>query len=154
MPSEATLYTQDGKWKIEVRAFKTYLFFYSSIGSEVRTFRKERFRRWYDPWYKHVHWRERAVDHISISNSYRGILPSQSPAAANRWAEGYNRSHLEEKIWVAGFGVSMDATADTGLPDPSTTTPGGAPKLDVREVHGRANVRIGGESFTAEVDAR
>lgn len=153
MTSKATLQGSDGLWKAEVQAFKTNLFFYSSIGTEVKVFRRERYRRWYDPWYKHTHWRASPADFISISNNYQGLLPGLAPGAAQRSADRSNASSLEEKIWSAGFGVSMEAGAGTGLPDPGTTRPGGT-KLDVRSVQANAVVRVGNEQLTASVAAQ
>lgn len=153
MASTVTLNGSDGLWKAEVRAFKNYYIVYSSIGTEVKVYRRERYRRWYDPWYKHTHWRSSPADYITISNTYQGSLPSQVPTAAQRSADRENTSTLEEKIWAFGVGVSMDASAGTGFPDPGSASPGGV-KLDVRSVQGTATVRMGNEQFTATVTAQ
>ncbi len=153
-PRTATLHTSDGQWKVEVTAFKNYLVVYSSIGTEVTAYHWERERRWYDPWYNHHHWVKRPVDRISITNRYSGLLPSMDPSGAVRTASASRASHLEEKLWAVGIGVSMDASAGSGLPDPGTAGPCCGAKLDVREVEGTAHVRIGDEVLTAVVGAR
>ncbi len=153
-PRAATLYSSDGRWKVRAEAFKNYLFLYSSIGTEVTTYHWERQRRWWDPWYDHHHWVERRVDAISITNRYSGLLPNLDPSAAARRASANDRSHLEEKIWAAGIGVSMDASASSGLPDPGTAGPCCGARLDVREVEGHVSVRIGNEVLTTDVSAR
>jgi hypothetical protein len=151
--SSATLYSQDGQWKVQVNAFKNYYLVYSSIGTEVTTYHWEPQRRWYDPWYNFYRWVERPVDSISINNRYTGLTASLSPAAANRSASAYNRSYLEEKLWAVGLGVSMDASADTGLPDSGTAGPCCGAKLDVRGVKSQVSVRIGNEVVSANVAA-
>ena len=152
MSSSVTLHTPDGLWKVEVVAFKNWRLVYSSIGTEVKVFRRERYRRWYDPWYKHTHWKAAPAEYIAISNTFRGLLPSRSVSAAQRSNEGRHIDSLEEKIWSVGLGVSMDASASTGLPDPGSTSLGGV-KLDVQSVSGHVVVVVAAEQFSAQVAA-
>ena len=153
MASTVTLNGRDGLWKAEVRSFKNYYFVYSSIGTEVTVYRRERYRRWYVPLYKHTHWRAAPADFIMINNTYQGLLTSQGSGTAQRSKERENTSTLEEKIWAFGIGVSMEAGAATGFPDPGSTTPGGA-KLDIRSVQGTAVIRIDNEQLSAAVAAQ
>jgi hypothetical protein len=50
---------------------------------------------------------------------------------------------------AVGIGISMDASADTGLPDPATTTPGGGggASLDVRSVESTGRATLAGREL-------
>ena len=138
--------SSDGTWRVELSAFKTNLLVYKAIGATLNVQHRERARSWW-PWGPYVDkWVDRAVPALSVQNAYQGVLPSLAPSVANRSCGATNASSCDCRLWAVGIGISVDASANTGLPDPGTAGPSGGASLDVRSVtsNGRATLP-GGE---------
>jgi hypothetical protein len=132
MAGTVTKLSQDGNWQAELGAFNINLFFYKAIGATIRVRHKEMKRNffWESYW---LDWVEKSVPGLSVTDTFSGLLPNLSPAAASRSERASNASSCDCRLWSVGIGISMDASADTGLPNPNTASPGGA-SLEVRSV--------------------
>lgn len=142
--------SNDGSWEAELHAFKINLIAYKAIGATLTVRHREMRRPWWAPWSApQPTWVSRAVPQLSVGNTYKGLLPSLTPAAASRSCSASNSSSCDCRLWAVGVGISMDASASTGLPDPGTTTPGGGASLDVRSVDSTGRVTLpGGETIS------
>ena len=54
-------------------------------------------------------------------------------------------------LWSAGASVNVDASANSGLPNPGSASPGTAPQLTVQSVGATATVTINGESVSVGI---
>ena len=143
-------YSKDGNWKVEFKAFKTNLFVYKEIGTKITVYHKDLARGFLGLGSKKPRWVERPATSLSIYNTFEGTLPNLSPSAAQRSASRENADSCECKLWSAGIGVSMDASASPGLPDVGTAKPSPKALLDVRSVRGRGTVFIGQEMIVLQ----
>jgi hypothetical protein len=135
--------SRDGNWTAELRAFKINLFVYKAIGATLTVRHKQLRRSRWAPWSApQPAWVAGVVPDISISNTYQGLLPSLSPAAARRSCSAVQASSCDCRLWSIGVSISMDASADTGLPNPGTTLPGAGPSLDVRSVDSNGSATL------------
>jgi hypothetical protein len=133
MASTVTMVSKDGTWQAELAAFHTDVFFYKAIGATLRVRHKEMKRNffWESYW---LDWVERPVPSVSVSDTFSGILPSLTAAAASKFERAANASACDCRLWSVGIGLSMNASAGTGLPDPSTGRPSSGASLEVRSV--------------------
>jgi hypothetical protein len=132
MAGTVTQLSRDGNWQAELGAFNINLFFYKAIGATLRVRHKEMKRNffWESYW---LDWVEKPVPSLSVTDTFRGLLANLSPAAASRSERASNASACDCRLWSVGIGISMDASANTGLPNPDTASPSGA-SLEVRSV--------------------
>ena len=133
MASTVTQLSQDGNWQAELSAFHTDVFFYKAIGATLRLRHKEMHRNFFWESYS-LGWVDKAVPSLSVTDTFSGVLPSLTAAAASRSVRVANNSACDCRLWSIGVGLSMDASSGTGLPDPSTGRPSSGAALDVRSV--------------------
>jgi len=136
MAKKDVKFSNDGNWEITFEAFRTNFVIYQSIGTAIGVRKKNSEGQW-----KY----ERAIS-ISISNKYLGLLPSSHPGQFSKPCPVvHNDCKAKCMLWAVGVGVSVDASASTGLPDTDTARPNAAAKLDVRAVIGHASVMVEGQ---------
>lgn len=139
MPDQITLFTRDGTWKADVKAWKNNFLVYKSIGTQVTVYHREQTK---NTWGNTVtDWVQKPARLIDIANTYKA-----GPASASRQASCPNASYCEEKLWAVG--VSLTIPTDGG--DPSV---GGSAPLEVDSVTGSVMVSIGEEQLRGEVSA-
>jgi len=150
-----TLYTEDGQWKADFRAWKDYWLFYASIGTKVDVYHRE---ATHDVWgNKTTDWVKRPAT-ISIKNTYQGSIAGspkppdtgdtpQSGGLGNfvEVSEFYG-NHAELRMWATGF---FDTTISVAGPQ---TNPAGA-KLDISTVVGQIAVITPGGTMHGVVGA-
>ncbi|HET9057266.1 MAG TPA: hypothetical protein VFN30_10530 [Chitinophagaceae bacterium] len=140
MASEVTVHSRDGNWKIEVEAWKNNFLFYSSIGTEVTVYHRERTT---NVWGSTVtDWVKKNAVSISITNVYSGPVASGSGGSITRSGTWNNRSYAELKEWAVGAKIS--------IPDGGVS---GNAILDIDKVDGSVSVNIGQEILNATVSA-
>ena len=111
-PDKLTLYTEDGQWKAELKAWKDYWFFYNSIGASVDVYHRE---TTHDTWGNKTNWVKRPAS-IFISNFYQGSIagsptvPQNPPDGPPNGGMGdytqageVNSDHAELRLWATGF---------------------------------------------------
>jgi hypothetical protein len=143
VPDELTLYTEDGKWKAKIRAWKDYWLFYASIGAEVDVYERRETR---DVWgHTTTDWVATPAN-IFITANFQGTVgnppaPTNPPGGPGNGGLGdyqrsaeFHNSHGELKLWAAGF-FSTNITVSG-----ERTTPAGA-ILDINSV--AAEIQIG-----------
>lgn len=143
-PDNATAYTQDKQWMIQMHAFTDNWIIYHSIGTEITVYHRERERRWYDPWYNFYHWVARPAAHIEIYNQYQSAVGTRQISTPYLY-NSFNQSHAEAKLVSWGpVGINVSCTADYSScsVNPSVAF---ASSLGVSSVIGNAIVSITGE---------
>lgn len=135
--------TADGSWQVTLKAFKLNALIYSTIGATITASHKEVTGML---WWRKERWAKRPVEFLSVLCQFEGFLPNAVPSAAERGNKRLNASSCDSRLWAAGFSISMDASRNTGLPDPGTTSPGAGSKLDVRKVRAHGTATIGNET--------
>ncbi|GAA3923438.1 hypothetical protein [Actinoplanes auranticolor] len=143
MATESRAYTRDRTWRLVLTAWRTNLLFYNAIGATVHAQHWEETTVWI--FFKKQDWVDKPVESIEVSATFQGVLPSTVPGAARRSDRRVNAAEADARLWSAGIGISVDAGAGSGLPDPGTAKPGIGPKLDVRSVQATANAVVNGE---------
>lgn len=139
MASEATVYSSDGDWKIEVEAWKNNFLVYKSIGTEVNVYHKEKTT---NIWGSSVtDWVKKAASSIHIRNVYSGT----GPGNVTREKTCNNASYCEQKEWAVGVTIT--------LPLDDATDVGGGAILEIDKVEGDVSVTIGHEVLRAHVSA-
>jgi hypothetical protein len=156
VPDELTLYTEDGKWKATIKAFKDYWLFYSAIGAQVDVFQR---RETHDIWgRKTTDWVATPAE-IFMANSYQGDV-AQSPQVPQNPPGGppngglgnfdqsavFHNHHGELKLWAAGFFTTTIKVSG------ERTTPAGA-TLDINSVVSEIEVATSSGTMRGTVGA-
>lgn len=159
-PDTKTLYSPDGQYKVVLRAWKDYWFFYTSIGAEVDVYRRNETR---DTWgNKTVDWVKYPAS-IAMVLRYTGSMypvpvptgPSEPPPAGGglRTIEIPLQTfgaHCEHRLWATGFfttSISVNADGFGGSTHPA------ASKLDVDRVDAAITVSVGNAQLSDTVSA-
>lgn len=133
-----TLFTHDGTWKADVKAWKNNFLVYKSIGPQVTVYHREQTK---NTWGNTVtDWVQKPAKLIDIADTYKA-----GPGSASRRAACPNASYCEEKLWAVGVSLTIPANGDPSL--------GGAAPLEVDSVTGTVMVLIGEEQLRGEVSA-
>jgi hypothetical protein len=128
---ELTVYTEDGKWKAVMRAWKDYWLFYNSIGAKVDVYER---RQTSDIWgHKTTDWVKTPAEIFMIAH-YQGDV-SKSPAGGPPsgglgnfdQSKSFRDAHGELRLWAAGFFTTSISVAG------EETVPAGA-TLDIHSV--------------------
>lgn len=139
MASEKTVYSNDGNWKVEVEAWKNNFLFYTSIGTEVDVYHREKTK---NIWGSTVtDWVKKPASSIHIENKYSGT----GPGVATKTKTCNNASNCELKEWAVGISISIPVGSPTDI--------SGSATLTIDKVEGTVTVQIGHETLKAVVSA-
>ena len=140
MASEVTVLSKDGQWKIEVEAWKNNFLFYSSIGTQVSVYHREKTK---NVWGSTVtDWVKKPASVITIVNKYTGPVFAGGTGSVTKSGQWRNKSSAELKEWAVGVKISI----------PSGEI-GGNAILDIDKVEGTVDVNVGNETLHAQVSA-
>jgi len=144
MADETTVFSKDGTFKADVKAWKNNYLFYKSIGTEVNVYHREETK---NIWGSTVtDWVDKAVPSIEITNVYRGTGPGASPGGVAKSKTCPNTNSCELKEWAVGGSITVTETGDT--------SEGGGAILEIDSVNGSVVVVLpSGERLTAQVSA-
>jgi hypothetical protein len=144
MANSLTLYSKDRKWKVDMNAWKTWVFLHASIGSQAFVYLAQETK---DIWGNTVtDWVGHAAT-IEIINIYKGV--SGTPQTSFEVSETFpDRSGVDLKLTGWGFlSISLTETLDPRL-GPQLIT------LNVDSVDAAIRVTIpGGEQLIGKVSA-
>jgi hypothetical protein len=106
-----------GDTLVEATAFKTNLFFYKSVGSEVTLRRRRRRRRWWCLWLCRT--RDDAQGDVEISNDYYARYEDTAVLldVASHATKCRDASDCELKHWAVGVGASIKFPDGHATPD-------------------------------------
>jgi hypothetical protein len=142
MPRSLTVTSNDGQFKVEMKAFKDWWFFYASIGSTATVFRRQQTK---DTWGQTVtDWVPFGEALITINNIYRGSGLEFSRSIQVRG------SRAELKEWAVGFFKVDIKIADAGV---STDTRPNAASLIVETVEAHIAASVPGNLLQGVVTA-
>jgi len=157
-PDTRTLYSPDGQYKVVLKAWKDYWFFYNSIGAQVDVYRRQETR---DTWgNKTIDWVKYPAA-ITMINRYTGALntpgvPSNDPPPPGGGQttieiplQTYG-SHCEHRLWATGFFQTNIIVNADGFGE--STHPNGA-KLDIARIDSEVRVGVGGAQLSGIVSA-
>lgn len=140
MPSEVSVLSRDGNWKMEVEAWKNNFLFYTSIGTQVTVYHREKTT---NVWGSSVtDWVEKKASSIFITNVYSGSVAAGSGGSITRSGQWNNASEAELKEWAVGFKITLPSGE-----------PGGNAILDIDKVVGTVVVVVGNDRMSATVEA-
>lgn len=139
MASEATVYSKDGTWKIEVEAWKNNFLFYSSIGTQVSVYHKIADTNiWGNAT---TSWKSKSARSITIANTYKGPVIGGGVGQVVDVRTWENTDEASLKQWAVGIKISIPGGV------------GGNAILDIDSVDGEVSVNIGNETLTTKVSA-
>ena len=144
MPDKLTVFSHDGLWKADIRAFKDWAFIYKQIGTKVSVYHLEKTNNVWGQ--STTGWVEKAAV-ISISNTYKGTLGAGGMGGFAVSVQ-CNSHYCEHKLWAWGV-LTISIDLNTGE---VTQGPAGA-ILDVSAVEGQISVGVGNDILQGTVSA-
>jgi hypothetical protein len=144
MADTLTVFTPDQQWKADMSAWKNYLFFYASIGSEVTVYNlQETTNIWGN---STKGWVQQSAL-IMIENTYTGS--EGSGIGTFMQSQQFSASSAELEQWAVGL-ISININPDSG---DASASPGGA-QLIINSVQATITVVVeGGQTMVGKVSA-
>jgi hypothetical protein len=137
-----TLISDDGEFKVDLRAWKDHWGVYASIGSQADVYRRQETNNvWGQPT---VDWMRHEDAAIMISNTYRG----QGHEIAR--VERFRGSHGEQRLWATGF-LSISVHLDQE--EPSHDGRPNLANIPVDSVEAQIVVQVGRHALRGTVTA-
>ena len=164
VPDELTIYTEDGKWKATLKAYKNWLGIYQSIGAEVDVYERRQTR---DTWgHTTTDWVATPTTiymvadfHGDVANPQVPQNPLQNPPGGGfgSYSQATERrdSHCELKLWAFGlFSTTITVSGESTTPTGATLNIASVvSEIEIATPSGRIRGTVGASSFASDNSA-